>query len=141
AEDNAIASGNTLVFGLNPASGEHVHQVDFSGVKVAGEGFRLVVAGETSRPFSIAAGLFDSLKDDAIAYFFHNRSGIPIEAAYVKDAKWARPAGHLPEVVPCFDKKDERGNRWPGCSYMLDVTGGWYDAGDHGKYVVNAGVS
>jgi endoglucanase len=23
----------------------------------------------------------------------------------------------------------------------LDVTGGWYDAGDHGKYVVNAGIS
>src|SRR5690606_32346894 len=25
--------------------------------------------------------------------------------------------------------------------YELDATGGWYDAGDHGKYVVNAGIS
>jgi endoglucanase len=25
--------------------------------------------------------------------------------------------------------------------YALDVTGGWYDAGDHGKYVVNSGIS
>ncbi len=25
--------------------------------------------------------------------------------------------------------------------YRLDVTGGWYDAGDHGKYVVNGGIS
>jgi endoglucanase len=24
---------------------------------------------------------------------------------------------------------------------MLDETGGWYDAGDHGKYVVNGGIS
>lgn len=27
------------------------------------------------------------------------------------------------------------------CGYSLDVQGGWYDAGDHGKYVVNAGYS
>jgi endoglucanase len=25
--------------------------------------------------------------------------------------------------------------------YALDLTGGWYDAGDHGKYVVNSGIS
>ena len=30
----------------------------------------------------------------------------------------------------------------PGvCDYSLDVRGGWYDAGDHGKYVVNGGIS
>ena len=27
------------------------------------------------------------------------------------------------------------------CDYSLDVSGGWYDAGDHGKYVVNGGIS
>jgi len=27
------------------------------------------------------------------------------------------------------------------CSYTLDVSGGWYDAGDHGKYVVNSAIS
>ena len=27
------------------------------------------------------------------------------------------------------------------CDYTRDVTGGWYDAGDHGKYVVNGGIS
>src|SRR5512138_833876 len=141
ASGSSISSGSTRVFGLNIGSGEHVHHIDFSSVEVAGDQYRLIVAGETSRPFSIVAGLFDSLKDDALAYFYHNRSGIPIEADYVKDAKWARPAGHASEIVPCFNKQDERGNRWPGCSYTLDATGGWYDAGDHGKYVVNAGVS
>jgi endoglucanase len=28
-----------------------------------------------------------------------------------------------------------------GCDYRRDVSGGWYDAGDHGKYVVNGGIS
>ncbi len=32
------------------------------------------------------------------------------------------------------------GEPWT-CDYTLDVTGGWYDAGDHGKYVVNGGIS
>jgi len=27
------------------------------------------------------------------------------------------------------------------CDYSLNVQGGWYDAGDHGKYVVNGGIS
>ncbi|WEZ82888.1 glycoside hydrolase family 9 protein [Rhizobium sp. 32-5/1] len=27
------------------------------------------------------------------------------------------------------------------CSYQLDVSGGWYDAGDQGKYVVNGGIA
>ena len=26
-------------------------------------------------------------------------------------------------------------------NYTLDLTGGWYDAGDHGKYMVNGGIS
>jgi endoglucanase len=27
------------------------------------------------------------------------------------------------------------------CTYRLDVTGGWFDAGDYGKYVVNGGIA
>lgn len=27
------------------------------------------------------------------------------------------------------------------CNYTLDVSQGWYDAGDQGKYVVNGGIS
>lgn len=141
ADGAEVASGKTTVFGINVGSGEHVHHIDFSGVRTAGTGYRLIVGGETSRAFSIEQNLFAELRDDALAYFYHNRSGIPIEAKYVKDPKWARPAGHAPEIVKCFDKQDQRGNRWPGCDYTLDVTGGWYDAGDHGKYVVNAGIS
>src|SRR3712207_2572625 len=36
---------------------------------------------------------------------------------------------------------DEQRVRWPGCSYTLDASRGWYDAGDHGKYVVNGGIA
>jgi endoglucanase len=29
----------------------------------------------------------------------------------------------------------------PACAYELDASGGWYDAGDQGKYVVNGGIA
>jgi endoglucanase len=45
--------------------------------------------------------------------------------------------------VPCqpaYDSLAVYGEPWT-CAYTLDVVGGWYDAGDEGKYVVNGGIS
>ena len=135
------ASGRTRVFGADRFSGEHVHQIDFGAFAVAGSGYRLRVDGADSRPFAIRAGAYGPLARDALAYFYHNRAGTPIEARFAGGAQWARPAGHPSEKATCLSGADPKGNRWPGCDYALDVTGGWYDAGDHGKYVVNGGVS
>jgi endoglucanase len=141
ASGQVRASGATRVVGDDAASGEHLHQADLSGFDAPGEGYRLEVGAAASRPFAISPHPFARLKSDALAYFYHNRSGVPIEARFVKDARWARPAGHAPDRATCFDKTDLTGFRWPGCSYTLDVSGGWYDAGDHGKYVVNGGIA
>ncbi|HEX8239937.1 MAG TPA: glycoside hydrolase family 9 protein [Allosphingosinicella sp.] len=134
------ATGRTTVFGDDRWSGEHVHRVDFSGYRKVGSGYRLVVGQAASRAFSISPRLYDRLPSDALAYFYHNRAGTPIEARYVGGER-ARPAGHVGERATCVAGADSKGNRWPGCSYTLDVTGGWYDAGDHGKYVVNGGIA
>jgi endoglucanase len=134
------ASGETRVFGDDPESGEHVHRIDFSSFRGTGGGFRLIVNGESSRPFTIDRDVFRQLPQDALEYFYHSRSGTAIDARYV-GAEWARPAGHLPQRVTCISGTDKNGNLWPGCPYMLDVTGGWYDAGDQGEYVVNGGIA
>ncbi|HWT13526.1 MAG TPA: glycoside hydrolase family 9 protein [Allosphingosinicella sp.] len=141
AGGDARAQGVTRVFGRDSYSGEHVHQVDFSGFRGEGEGFRLVVGEARSRPFRIADGLYARLPYDALAYFYHNRSGTAIEPRYAGGERWARPAAHAPERATCFSGEDLNGNRWPGCGYTLDVSRGWYDAGDHGKYVVNGGIA
>lgn len=129
-----VASGQTAVFGEEPLAGEHVHTVDFSAFVTPGERFVLKVAGEGGYPFDIKKDLYARLKYDALAYFYHNRSGVAITMPYAGRDDLARPAGHLSDKsVPC-----QPGS---GCSYSLDVSGGWYDAGDHGKYVVNGGIS
>ena len=51
-----------------------------------------------------------------------------------------RPAGHL-SVDAQHGRRGGPVRCGLGCDYTLDVTGGWYDAGDHGKYVVNGGIS
>lgn len=129
-----VLEGTTEVFGADPASGDAVHIVDFSSVKVPGRDYVLEVGTEKSPPFSIENDLYARLKYDALHYFYHNRSGIEIKMPYAEGAQWARPAGHLSDrAVPCAPDA--------GCSYQLDVSKGWYDAGDHGKYVVNGGIA
>jgi endoglucanase len=135
------ASGNTRVVGDDAASGEHLHQADLSAFTSVGQGYRLQVGEAWSRPFAISRHPYAQLKYDALAYFYQTRSGAPIEARFVGDPKLARPAGHRPDRATCFDKADLTKHDWPGCAYTLDASGGWYDAGDQGKYVVNGGIS
>lgn len=144
----AVAEGQTTVFGRDKASGEHLHQADFTAVTAPGDGYVLQVAGASSHPFRIDATLYAPLARDAMAYFYHNRSGIEIAMPFAGEEQWTRPAGHVgvapnqgDTAVTCFKGVDQNGKRWEGCDYTLDVSGGWYDAGDHGKYVVNGGIS
>ncbi|MBB6250785.1 glycoside hydrolase family 9 protein [Nitrospirillum iridis] len=136
-----VATGRTRVFGDDAASGQHIHQIDFSDVRQVGQGYRLTVGDKASRPFDLKAAPDGRLARAALSFFYQQRSGVPIEAALVERPDLARPAGHHPDRATCFNLADPRGQVWPGCDYSLDVSGGWYDAGDQGKYVVNGGIS
>ncbi|HTG37505.1 glycoside hydrolase family 9 protein [Sphingomonas sp.] len=138
ADGRIVLKGRTSVAGDDAATGDHVHHIAFDAAP-AGR-YRLKVAGAASQPFPVAPGIYRPLAHAALNFFYHQRAGTPILARWAGEG-WARPAGHAPEVAACFSGKDEAGNVWPGCDQPRDVTGGWYDAGDHGKYVVNAGIS
>lgn len=134
ADGKEVLAGKTKPLGMDADSGDTLHAIDFSLATTPGAGYVLEVGSDKSYPFAIGNDIYKDLKYSALAYFYHNRSGIEIKAEYVGDAKWARPAGHLSDKeVPCAPEAQ--------CDYKLDVTGGWYDAGDHGKYVVNGGIS
>ncbi|WP_049974137.1 glycoside hydrolase family 9 protein [Azospirillum sp. B4] len=141
AQGTVVAQGRTRVFGDDAASGQHVHQIDFSGARQAGQGYRLTVGDKVSRPFDLKAGPDGKLLRASLSFFYQQRSGVPIAATLVERPDLARPAGHRPDTATCFNQADPKGQVWPGCDYTLDVSGGWYDAGDQGKYVVNGGIS
>ena len=137
----ARARGETVVIGDDAASGEHLHLIDFSAWREPGDNFRLVVGAARSRAFRIAPDLYARLPHDALNYFYQSRASLPIEARFAGGSRWARPAGHAPDRATCISGPDERGDRWAPCAYTLDVSKGWYDAGDQGKYVVNGGIA
>ncbi|WIM99187.1 glycoside hydrolase family 9 protein [Actinoplanes oblitus] len=139
SDDNGkvVASGRSVPRGVDASSGQNVHSIDFSRFTKPGSGYTLTADGETSRPFDIGAAAYDRLRADSLKFFYTQRSGIAIDDALRPG--YGRPAGHV-DVAP--NQGDGDVPCQPGvCDYRLDVRGGWYDAGDHGKYVVNGGIS
>lgn len=133
-----VFTGTTTVFGLDSASGDFVHKADFSRFTAKGTGYVLTITvndeERKSHPFVIDETIYSTMKYDALAFFYHNRSGITIEMPYAGGEEYTRAAGHIPDTM----------RTWPGTNqddYVLDVSKGWYDAGDHGKYVVNGGIT
>lgn len=139
ATQSVVAAGVAEPGRRDAASGDRVLTADFSDVTAPGT-YILVLDDVQSVPFRIGADVYRQLKTDALRYFYLSRSGIELEPAFA--GRWARPAGHLSDdAVTCFRGVDAQGTRWDGCDYMVNARGGWYDAGDFGKYVVNAGIS
>jgi endoglucanase len=153
ASGAVVLEGMSTPRGFDSPSGTRVHTVDFGALQKAGDGFVLSADGETSYPFSVKPGIYRELLVDALSYFYPVRSGIDIDEK-IAGKGYGRPAGHAgaPDTesinqgdndVPCQDEDTSRrvyGAPWT-CDYRLNVAGGWYDAGDHGKYVVNGGIS
>ncbi len=122
------------------ASGDTIQVADFTGFDTPGT-YRLMINNVVSGPFVIGDVPYARLAVDAARYFYLSRSGIELLPEHAGPAH-ARPAGHLSDdAVTCHRGTDADGVAWPGCDYTLDVVGGWYDAGDYGKYVVNGGIS
>ncbi len=122
------------------ASGDLIQVADFSAFNTPGT-YRLMINSVMSAPFTIGNGLYTDLAINAARYFYLNRSGIELLPEFAGESH-ARPAGHLSDdAVTCYRGTDPQGDVWEGCDYTLNVAGGWYDAGDYGKYVVNGGIS
>jgi len=98
-----------------------------------------------SHPFNIANTVYDGLLRDSLNYFYHNRSGCPIEASYLssgdKSGLSHSEYGHNPDtayVQPNWVKYYE--NDFDGDkSYSITATGGWYDSDSFCKSVINGG--
>ena len=139
-DGKSVYSGKTKPFGKDADSDDNVHIIDFSDFDKAGT-YTLAAEGDLkSREFTIGKSeKYSSLLYDALNYFYQNRSGIEIKSQFITsgDKKaLARKAGHPKDMAEI-----EQTWGYKGSSGSIDVTGGWYDAGDHGKYVVNGGLS
>lgn len=117
-------------------SGDKVRVADFSSFSKTGEYQIYINDSEISFPFVIKNNPYDGLADAALKSYFYARCGIDIEEQY--GGKWNWAAGH-PDTDVLVHASAASTERPEGTS--ISSPGGWYDAGDYGKYIVNSSIT
>lgn len=132
ASDNAVVYTGKLklTHDHDPQSGERIFEANFTPLLRPGTYYISVAAPGVadSLPFRIGTGLYQPLVVDAARYFYYQRQGIALDAAHA--GVYTRGVGHPQDATAPFAS---------GANPPRDVSQGWYDAGDYGKYV-NAGA-
>jgi endoglucanase len=89
-----------------------------------------------SYTFNIGENVYQDVAIASIKGYYYQRSSIPL---LTKNAgKWARPAGH-PDTKVLIHPSAATKERPAGAE--ISTPGGWYDAGDYNKYIVNCGIT
>lgn len=123
----ADASGKTVMTLPVPPSrteiwGDQVAQVDFSALTEPGV-YTLHCGGESSWPFPIAQAPYQTCLTALVDMFYYQRCGGDLDE---RAGVFAHPACHTSPA------------RIYGTEERLEVSGGWHDAGDFGRYIVPA---
>ena len=109
---------------------------DFSRFKVPGT-YMLTADGKIfSQSFTIGQDVFKKLSAAVVKAFYYQRASMPLEEKYA--GKWHRSAGHPDNQV--YIHASAASSARPAGT-VITAPGGWYDAGDYNKYVVNSGIS
>jgi endoglucanase len=138
------ASSGRVVFTGKPGgfnywnfSGDSVATADFTSVKEPGK-YQVCLNNKTicSYVFEIGNNVYRNITNASLKAFYLNRSGIEITKEF--GGKWARAAGH-PDTAVFVHASAASNKRQEG--YKLSSPGGWYDAGDYNKYIVNSSIT
>ncbi|MDR0230559.1 MAG: glycoside hydrolase family 9 protein [Dysgonamonadaceae bacterium] len=112
-----------------------VCQADFTNFTTPGE-YRLVAGNQESGVFTIGDNVFSDVAKAVLKGFYYQRVSEPLEEEHA--GRWARPAGH-PDTQVEIHPSAATPQRPAGT--IISSPGGWYDAGDYNKYIVNSGIT
>ena len=122
----------------NPISGKPCQIVDFSALDTVGTYTMYVNDGrhQSQCTFTISEHPYRELTRAALRAYYHQRASMATEEPYAEG--YARPAGH-PDDHVLVHASAATAERPEGT--VIDSHGGWYDAGDYNKYIVNSGYT
>ena len=122
---------------LNPVSGKPCQMVDFSDLTACGD-YTLYVENDqiSNLKFQISNRPYRELTRKALRAFYHQRASMPTEEPFAEG--YARPAGHPDDHVLVHPSAATDGRP---AGTVISSPGGWYDAGDYNKYIVNSGFT
>ncbi|MEL6918356.1 MAG: glycoside hydrolase family 9 protein [Bacteroidota bacterium] len=110
-------------------SGEQVRIADFSEVTEEGNYQLLLDDFGHSYPFEIRKNVLHTAFVASIKALYYQRASMPLEEKYA--GKWHRARGHSDDSVRFHPSSGKK------VGFKASPKG-WYDAGDYGKYVLNA---
>jgi endoglucanase len=109
------------------ASGDTIRQADFSALKAPGQ-YRIELdTGAQGDPFRVGHDVYAQALELTMRSFYGQRCGCEVNI----DAQHAHPQCHMESAFhPSSGKTGAATN-----------SGGWHDAGDYGRYIVNSGIT
>ncbi|MCQ2502374.1 MAG: glycoside hydrolase family 9 protein [Saccharofermentans sp.] len=123
-----VASGETVYEGdvgaasVNASTGREEAIFDFSSVTAAGT-YKVVVGEHESFEFAIGDDVYDEAFKASLRMFYMQRCGCELTEDLA--GEYAHAVCHTGEA------------KIYGTDTTIDVSGGWHDAGDYGRYVVS----
>ena len=117
-----VLEGKTTKLGLDKYSEDEIWQGDFSQIKECGSYNVCNDNGEKSLTFTISEDVYNKSLYDILKAFYYLRCGCELSEEHAGKFKHAE----------CHTQK---ALLWDNRDISIDVSGGWHDAGDYGRYI------
>lgn len=131
-----VFSGELKASVMPGLNGKKTYIADFSGLTDQGKYVINVNGLGRSSSFEISASVFNDLAKASIKAYYYQRASTALPEQY--SGKWHRAAGH-PDNKVLVHASAATTMRPTGT--VIASPGGWYDAGDYNKYIVNSGIT
>ena len=126
----AVFDGTLSAPAIDAYSGDRVQAADFSGLRTPGKYYLEIPGVGPSWTFSIAPDVFSRTYYLAMRAFYGQRCGTAVNMG-------PEFPGHT--HAPCHLEGSFHSSS--GKQGQRDNVGGWHDAGDYGRYMVNSGIA
>ena len=138
AANDTVWQGAASETMTNPVSGKFRQIVDFSELKEEGM-YQMILNNQNTaitQSFQIIDHPYRELTRKALRAFYYQRASMDIVEPFAEGytRKAGHPDGHV--LVHASAATDERPE-----GTVISSPGGWYDAGDYNKYIVNSGYT
>ena len=113
-----------------------VKLADFSSLQKKGSYVMLIPGVGASYAFQVGNDVLRNVAVASLKGFYYQRMSMPLEPPYA--GKWHRGTGHPDNVV--YIHPSAASTKRPAGT-IIASPGGWIDAGDYNKYIVNSGIT
>lgn len=130
----SVFDGTSTEGGFDAASGDTTYHIDFSEVTVPGRYYILTGDKQKSPLFTIGDDVYKQLQLDLMKCLYYQRCGCALTEEYA--GKYTHAACHTTPAIFLEDYLNKTEN-----PKSFDMTGGWHDAGDFGRYSTAGAVA